>query len=53
MDEIQVETGVDLNQDGKPDVQVKTSVSIKDPRVLAIIAIIVGVLAGTKAAGLW
>jgi len=46
-----VSAEIDIDGDGKPDVTL--SAKIKDPRVLAIIGIIVGVIAGTKALGLW
>lgn len=42
---------IDINGDGKPELTL-TAV-VKDKRVLLIAGIIIAIIAGTKAAGLW
>jgi len=46
-----VDVGIDIDSDGSPDVE--ANITIKDKRIWAIISLIVIIVAGTKAAGLW
>lgn len=46
-----VSVGADLDGDGEPDVQ--ANITIKDKRVWAIIGVIVIIVAGAKAFGIW